>query len=171
MLHHHVTYLHSLCLTARSSRKNWLSTAALWVLVLLGQACVSWPIRRDWAFRRERLLQLITLTNVMYCYSSSQLMNSNLWLNANKSLFLLQQGRRRSMKRRQQVCFSCLLYTEPVWSRYHGPSPSRSFSFSGDKRLEFAHMIWWGQAHCPGKPLFFIHQAHDAGQVAAVGIM
>ena len=41
------------CPTA--SLKNWFSTAALFMLAVLGQACVSWPIRGGWVFRRRSL--------------------------------------------------------------------------------------------------------------------
>ena len=41
------------CPTA--SLKDWFSTAALFILAVLGQACVSWPIRGHWVFGRRCL--------------------------------------------------------------------------------------------------------------------
>ena len=32
---------------------RWSRTADLLLLAMLGQACMSWPIREDWVFRRE----------------------------------------------------------------------------------------------------------------------
>ena len=43
---HRVTYLHNLCLASSFTSKNTFCTAAL-LVVLLGQSCVSWPIRGD----------------------------------------------------------------------------------------------------------------------------
>ena len=51
----HVTYLHYLCLVASAAHTNWFSSAALLLLVLLAQVCLSWPIRADWVFRRRDL--------------------------------------------------------------------------------------------------------------------
>lgn len=35
--------------------KDEYNTAALWLLVVLAQACGNWPIRRGWVFRRRAL--------------------------------------------------------------------------------------------------------------------
>ena len=40
---------------ASLARENWFSTAALLLLALLAQACMSWPIREDWVFGRGAL--------------------------------------------------------------------------------------------------------------------
>ena len=47
---HHVTHLHHLCLKTGLAPYNWFSAAALSLLAVMGQACVSWPIRADWEF-------------------------------------------------------------------------------------------------------------------------
>ena len=52
---HHVTHLHNFRLAASLARGNWFSSAALMLLAVLGQACVGWPIRRNWVFRRGGL--------------------------------------------------------------------------------------------------------------------
>ena len=46
-LHHH---LHNLFLLATLKHQIWLSTAALLLVAVLAQVCVSWPIRADWVF-------------------------------------------------------------------------------------------------------------------------
>ena len=50
----HVSHLHN-WLAANFAGENWFRTAALLLLVVLAQACVSWPIRADWVFRRWAL--------------------------------------------------------------------------------------------------------------------
>ena len=56
-LHHHVTHLHDKSLIAHLGCKYWFSAAALLLLGLLTQACVSWPIRRDLGIRVAWLLK------------------------------------------------------------------------------------------------------------------
>ena len=43
-------YLHNLCLAESLTWRNWFSRAALLLLMVLCQACVSWPTRADWVF-------------------------------------------------------------------------------------------------------------------------
>ena len=52
---HRVTNLHIFCLTASLACKNWLSAAALLSSAVLGQACVSWPVRGERVIRRGAL--------------------------------------------------------------------------------------------------------------------
>ena len=42
---HHVTHSHNWCLADDFGHNNWFITAALLLLAILAQACVSWPIR------------------------------------------------------------------------------------------------------------------------------
>ena len=55
---HHITHLHYLCVAASLAHENYFNTAALWLLAVLGQACVSWPIREDWVFKRGGLKEI-----------------------------------------------------------------------------------------------------------------
>ena len=52
--HHKVT--HNLDLVANLVRKNWFSTALV-LLVVLTQACMSWPIRANWVSRGRGVLK------------------------------------------------------------------------------------------------------------------
>ena len=54
-VHHHVTHLHEVFPVASLARKNWFSTAALSLLAVSAQACVSWPIRTYLVFRKGGL--------------------------------------------------------------------------------------------------------------------
>ena len=43
-----ITQRHMTSHSLHNLRKNWFSTGGLLLLVMLAQACVSWPIRADW---------------------------------------------------------------------------------------------------------------------------
>lgn len=57
----YVTRLHNLCLAVCLAPENRFSTAALLSVVVLGQACASWPIRGEGgALKRQEIKQRVS---------------------------------------------------------------------------------------------------------------
>ena len=56
-LHHHVPNLHYLCIAAGLAQNNLFREATVFLLVLLAQVCVTWPIRADSVFGESWLKQ------------------------------------------------------------------------------------------------------------------
>ena len=76
-----VTHLHHTWLAARLTSENWLSNAAMLSLAVPAQACVSWPIRVDWVFRRRGLKETGDKTERFRQRGDTELQNWTVWEN------------------------------------------------------------------------------------------
>ena len=117
---HPVTLLLNLCWAASLARKNWFSTAALLLLVVMGQVSVSWPIRGDWrravgwihigsdgAVKKAGFPKILMKVSVF---------DPNRW----KIIGDAQDGHRNNHKNNLNVALRPLFTSDMLWSRRRG---------------------------------------------------